>query len=449
MAQVILIEENKVLNDLISVNLTTYLGVDLIQRKNSADTISLLAILPTIDIIITTKETINEATAEILSGYIKENHLAVNLIILGADSGDNDFTITIANPKDWEQVIHSTAKILGISDDVLKKKAIPDYIPIPVQYFLNLELVNCNVFIRIKSTPTEYQFIKRIHNGDSITKDSIKRYIAQGLSHFYISKADQKNFAIFLSNRLVEKIDSTDTDDTERIQIMGESFAIVIEEIHNLGFNSETIQLADSIISNMVKNFDKFPEMSGLLHKVINSETGYLYQRSHMTSVVACEMVKNLKIKNERAYEIVAYAAFFQDIKLAEREEFAKINSLEDLQARKLNEEDWDLVLNHANRAALLVERHAAEAPEGVNDLIRHHHGVKNGIGFGKAITDLPDLSKIFIIANQFVFELLQYKEKGGEPKSITDELFKRFPGMEIAIIIKSLEKTLKKVKPK
>lgn len=448
MAQVILIEENKVLNDLISVNLTTYLGVDLIQRRNATDTISLLAILPTIDLIITTKNTVNESTAEVLSDYIKANHLAVNLIILGADSGDNDFTITIPNSKDWEQVIHSSAKVLGINEDVLKKKAVPDYMPIPVQYFLNLDLVNCNVFIRIKSSPTEYQFIKRIHNGDSFTKDSIKRYMAQGLSHFYISKSDHKNFTIFLSNRLVEKMDSPDIDDTQRIQIMGESFVVAIEEIHNLGFNSETIQLADTIISNMVKNFESFPEMSGLLHKVINSETGYLYQRSHMTSIVACEMVKNLKIKDENVYEVVACAAFFQDIMLAEREELAKLNSFEDLVAAKVNEEDWDLVLNHANRASQLIEKHA-EAPAGVDELIRHHHATINGIGFGVTIKDLPDLSKVFIIANQFVFELLQFKEKGGEPKSLIDELFKRYPGMEVAIIIKSLEKTLKKVKGK
>lgn len=41
MAQVILIESNNTMNDLISVNLTTYLGVDLIQRKNAQDTLGL------------------------------------------------------------------------------------------------------------------------------------------------------------------------------------------------------------------------------------------------------------------------------------------------------------------------------------------------------------------------------------------------------------------------
>jgi hypothetical protein len=59
----------------------------------------------------------------------------------------------------------------------------------------------------------------------------------------------------------------------------------------------------------------------------------------------------------------------------------------------------------------------------------------------------LPDLSKIFIIAHHFVLELLKFKENGGEPKPLTEELSKRYPSPEILIIIKSLEKTLKKKK--
>ena len=53
MAQVILIEDDKNLNDLLSTNLNSYLGVDLIGQDNAQDTLGLLAILPNIDIIIT------------------------------------------------------------------------------------------------------------------------------------------------------------------------------------------------------------------------------------------------------------------------------------------------------------------------------------------------------------------------------------------------------------
>lgn len=445
MAQVILIENNKTLNDLISVNLTTYLGVDLIQRKNAQETISLLAILPHVDLIITSLKIDEEPSAELLAQYISSRKLETGLIVLGSQQKTkNDFTITIPNPKDWEQVIHASAKVLGINENVLIKKVIPDFLSVPVRYFLNLDNVNCDVFIRIKKSPTEYQYVKRIHNGDTFSKESIKRYLEQGLFHFHISKDAYKNFAIFLSNRLVEKIDSPQIPPTEKIQIMGESYEIAILEIKKLGFNSETIQLSEAIIQNMIKTFEKSPEMSNLLHKVINSETGLLFQRCHMTSIVASEMIKNLNYGDRRAFEKIAYASFFHDIMLAENEKLSKINSFAELEKAQLHEEDWDLVFNHAMEASILIRRHP-EAPQGVEDIIKHHHGASNGKGFSQAIDKLPDLSKIFIVAHHFVLELIRFKEQGGEPKSITDELFKRYPGPELTVIIKSLERTLKR----
>jgi len=447
MAQVILIEDNKTLNDLISVNLTTYLGVDLIQRKNAQDALSLLAILPNIDLIITSEKIGDEKTGEALAQYIDSNKLDTGLIVLGSSAvAQNDFTINIPNAKDWEQVVHASAKILGINENVLAKKAVPDYIAVPVRYFLNLDYVNCDVFIRIKKSPTEYQYVKRIHNGDTFSKDSIKRYMDQGLENFHIDKDSYKSFTIFLSNRLVEKIDSPNMDETKKVQIMGESYDVAVREIAKLGFNSETIQLTEAIIQNMVKNFEKSPEMSNLLHKVINSNTGLLYQRCHMTSVVASEMIKNLKFDDPKAYEKIAYASFFHDIMLADREELTKINSFDELEKANLSEQDWDMVFNHAMEAAVLLRKHP-EAPTGADEIIKHHHGATNGKGFSNSIEKLPDLSKIFIIAHHFVLELIRFKETGGEPKPVTEELYKRYPSPDVAIIIKALEKTLKKKK--
>lgn len=447
MAQVILIETNKTMNDLLSVNLTTYLGVDLIHRKNAQDVLNLLAILPSVDLIITCPKVDGEDTANTINDYLIENNLEIALMVLGGSAKKNtDHTIAIDSDKDWEKVIHTSAKVLGINEDVLLKKAVPDYVAVPVRYFLNLDTVNCDVFIRIKKSPTEFQYVKRIHNGDSFSKDSVQRYIDQGLESFYVPKDHHKNFAIFLSNRLVEKIDSPQLNETQKIQIMGESYDIATKEIMKLGFNSEIIQLTDTIIDNMVKNFEKSPEMSNLLHKVINSKTGVLYQRSHMISVVACEVIKNLKLSDPLANDKIAFASFFHDIMLTDREDLVGINSFEELEKAQLNEADWDLVFNHANEASQLIKNHP-EAPVGADEIIRHHHGAFNGKGFSNAIEKLPDLSKIFIIAHQFVLELMRFKENGGEPKPITEELFKRYPTPDVAIIIKALERTLKKKK--
>lgn len=447
MAQVILIEDNRTMNDLISINLNTYLGVDIIQRPNAQETVSLLSILPNIDLVIAKDSIGDEKTAQLISDYISENKLEVSLIILGStDVKASDHLINIPNEKDWESVVQTTAKSLGIKDDVFVKKVIPDYVPVPVRYFLNIDSVNCDVFIRIKKTATEYQYVKRIHNGDTFSKESIKRYVDQGLENFHIPKEHHKNFTIYLSNKLVEKIDQPNIEEAQKIQLMGESYEVAIKEIAKLGFTSETIQLTDSIVNNMMKIFEKSPEMSNLLHKVINSKTGLLYQRCHMTSVVSGEILKNLNIEDREIFTKLSYASFFHDIMLADHEELTKINSFEELEHAGLSEEHWDMVFNHAFESSILIRKHP-EAPAGVDEIIKHHHGASNGKGFSNNIDKLPDLSKIFIIAHHFVLELVLFKERGGEAKPITEELYKRFPSPDSMIIIKALEKTLKKKK--
>jgi response regulator RpfG family c-di-GMP phosphodiesterase len=268
--------------------------------------------------------------------------------------------------------------------------------------------------------------------------------LEQGLEYFYISKDSNKNFTIFLSNKLVEKLDTPDMDTTQRIQLMGDSYEIAINEIRKMGFNSETIQLTEAIIKNMLKNFEKNPEMSNLLHKVINSQTGLFYQRCHMTSIVASEMIINLKIADTTAFEKIAYASFFHDIMLLDKDELTKINSSEELEMANLSENDKDMVINHALEASLLIRKYN-NAPDGAEVIIKGHHGNSNGKGFSNSIDKFSDLSKIFTMAHHFVLKLVHYKEVGGKPESITGELYKRYPGPELAIIIRSLEHTLKK----
>lgn len=447
MAQVILIENDETLNDLLSVNLTTYLDVDLIQRTNAQDVLSLLAILPNIELIITPMRVGDELTSEILENHILSNKLDTGLIVIGSDQkAKNDFSVNISDPTDWEKVITATAKILGTDEDVLAKKAAPDYIAVPVKYFLNLDSSNCDVFIRIKKSSTEYQYVKRIHKGDTFSKDSIKRYLEQGLENFYVPKNDHKSFAIFLSNRLVEELDTPDMDVSRKVSIMGESYEISIKEITKLGFNSENIQLMESIIVNMLKNFEKTPEMSNLLHKVINSEIGIIFQQTHMISIVACEILKNLNHNDPKAYEKIAYASFFHDITLADHEKLSKINCYDELEKANFNERDWNKVFNHAHEAAELIRKYA-DAPVGADEIIRCHHGTTNGKGFSNEIEKLPELAKIFIIAHHFVIELFRYKESGGEPRPVTEELYRRYPTPSVVNIIKALEKTLKKRK--
>lgn len=446
MGQIVLIEENPSLKELLSINLTTYVGVEVIPRRNANEAIELLKILPNIDLVICSNKIGDEKTAQLLVDYINSNKLDTGLIILGGSAKSNsEHAVIIENANEWEKVINTSAKILGISQEVLSKKILPDYISVPVHYFSRLKTSCCDVFIRIKKGPEDFQFVKRIHSGDAFSKTMIKRYVEQGLTHFYIAKDTQKNFTNFLSDQLVELLEANFDQIDDQIEAVADSYNVATREILKLGFTSATVQLTDSIVENMVDIFHKSSEMSGLLHKIINSKSGYIYQHCHMTSVVASECIKNLGIDTKIDHEKLAYAAFFKDISFIEDEDLAKISTYEELEASEISEEDWDLVFNHALEASVLIRKHP-EAPIGVDEIVKHHHGSMNGKGFSTAnVSKLTELQQIFLISSEFVKELMDYREKGGKPTPIIDELYKKYPTPDMVTVIKALEQTLKR----
>jgi hypothetical protein len=443
MSQVVLLEENQILNELISINLVNFLGIELIKRKSADTVLSLLDLLPEVNLIICQYEIGNENTAAIIQQYILLKKLDIGLMILGGPGSlDNEFTLTIKNPKNWEAVIDNAAKILGITDDVLAKKAIPDYVPVPVNYLLNLESVSCDVFIRIKQTPTTYQYVKRIHQNDNFTRDVILKYKEQGLEFFYIPKDQKKDFTTYLSNILVQKLEAPNLGLTPKLDLMGESYEVATKEILKLGFTTETIQLTEAIIHSIIINTEKSPELSFLLHKVINSKTPHLFQRCHMTAVIAIECLKNLKQNTHEAVLAVTFAAFFNDILLAEDLNLININSVQELANTTISVQERELVLNHALHGSQLVKKYP-NIPKGVAELIKEHHGVSHGLGFSSEIETFSALSKVFIISYEFVLAFVRFKENKGEPRPITSDLYKKYPGDSCKTVIKALEKSL------
>lgn len=448
MAQVILIEDNKNLNELLSLNLSTYVGVEVIPRNNAQDAIDLLTLLPNVDLIICRSSISNEPSAAMLVEFIKKTKRDIGLIVIGDPPDDaQDLAVVVEDEKAWESVIQLCAKMLGVSPKELQERVLPDYVPVPIHYFYPLSFSCCDVFIRIKKTPEEYQFIKRIHSGDSFSKDMVRKYEEQGLSNFYIPKEMKKNFTNFVSDQLVSRLENDQLHPEEEIQLLNASHSIALKEIQKLGFTSATIQLSQTIVKSMVNSFKKNPEMSGLLHKIINSQSGLVYQHCHMTSVVASECLKNLDLDRRDAHEKMAYAAFFKDISLIDKPDLTMITSFTELEQAQLSEEDWDLVFNHALEASVLVQKNH-EAPFGIDEIIKNHHGSSNGKGFGQMNIGKMSLhSQIFIIACEFVKELLIFKEKGGKPSPIIDEMYKKYKDPETVKVIKALEFTLKKSK--
>ena len=119
--QILLIVSKPVVKDLLSINIKSFLGVDVIVRTNSAEAVDLLAILPEIDLIISDKE-----SAFAMAEYLTNNKKQTSLIVLGDKteeiSGIYPITQFLAE-SDWEEIVTLSAKSLGIRWYFKEKKA--------------------------------------------------------------------------------------------------------------------------------------------------------------------------------------------------------------------------------------------------------------------------------------------------------------------------------------
>ncbi len=450
MAQIILIEPDETLRELLTLNLTTYVGAEVIPKDSFAEALMLLQIIPNIDLVISRKIDTQGATSKEICDFIREHERETSLIISGSEAVDKldlGIALEVHDPFDWDQTIQLAAKTLGVTQDLLEKKVRPDYVPIRIKVFRHLTATPCDVFIRIKRGPGDYQYVKRLHSGDVFAEQMINKYIDQGLSNFYIPKDYLANFTNFVSDRFVERLEAITWQSDEDFEVVGESFDQTLESAREVGFSSATIQLAEAVMNSMLDSVQTSSEMGPLLQKVLNSPTGLIYQHGHMSAIVAIEILKASGLGSQHNLEKVSYAALFKDVMLSDHEEWLLIDSFEELENRHLPESDWDRVFGHALDSAALIQN-ARDIPIGVEELIRHHHGTSNGKGFSLGqIDNLPEISVVFILAVDFVNQLYLYQQrKDPNAKPVIGTLKERFAhSKKAARFLSELNKRLKK----
>lgn len=450
MAQIILIEPDETLRELLTLNLATFVGAEIIPKDNFAEALTLIQIIPNIDLIIARKIDITGAHAHSLSDYIRENERETTLILSGeaeVAGSIKEQAVLFDNPMDWEKIIQAAANALGVTGEILAKKVRPDYVAVRINIFRHLTSTPCDVFIRIKRGPGDYQYVKRLHSGDAYSVQMVSKYIEQGLTHFYIPKDYLINFTNYVSDSFALGLENLNWSDKNSFEFLGESYGQTLQNAREIGFSSATIQLAEAVMKSMVASAEISKDVGPLLQKVINSPTGLNYQHGHMSAIVALEILKATSLDTKHNLEKISYAALFKDIMLTDRDEWMLIDSFEELENSHLLEADWDRVFSHALDAAVLVQK-ARDIPIGVDELIRHHHGTSNGKGFSLGqIDNLPEISLIFILAVDFVNQLFIFQKNSSEnAKPVIATLKERFAHSERAgRFLGALNKRLKK----
>lgn len=437
MSQTILIETNNDLKKLFTLNLQTFVGTDVIQRENAQDTLALLKILPQISLIITRSSVGNEKTAKIIHQYLKDEGLTTSLIVLGACPEVANEVLCLEDPISWEIVIKEAAKRLHVELDTTKKIK-TNYVPVSLHYFYEITRTPCDIFIRIKKGKDEYQFVKRIHQKDTFDIETIRKYEEQGLKEFYISADYIQYFTNFVTNELVTKLEDENLSLEDRIMTTSYAHEIVRERLQQLEIDQACIELSETSINSMVKSVRHSPEVVNLLRFLFSNKVSYAYQHAHLLALI-CHYIlsKQSWYKNEHL-NILSFVSFFADATLKTIPQM-RISSLTELENSELSDEEKEQVMYHARDAVNLLNLHP-DATEYIKTVLLQSHGTLNGVGFADDPSEeLHPLSKIFIIADNFV-KILLNPDLPSTKKEILEMMSKKYSGSSYQKIMKALE---------
>lgn len=337
------------------------------------------------------------------------------VIIIG--EYDQSFTNyeTIGERLILEELNRVVIKKLKLKREDYAHLKLPDYIPIPVADLLGLRIVPCDLYIKLNKKEGE-DYLKRFKQNDDFSEDDIKTYREAGVTHLFVRKDERDIFYQgFTKDSLIKLREFPAAGIDEKVKISSSIFQTSSHFVRELGLSEATIQVVETSIKSL-QQLVTADKLGNLLKKLLQSEESYSYRRSAMISAISYHVLPEMDWGNgdqlQQIFQKIHTVSFYHDLNL-ENEDHLKILFKDQFVSNsKLTSKERDIVLNHAQKMATLMQG-IPKLPQGVDIIVKQHHGQSNGIGFpDKLSSSISPLAIFFIVIEHFVTLLLEYKEK-------------------------------------
>ncbi|WP_127716983.1 HD domain-containing phosphohydrolase [Halobacteriovorax sp. HLS] len=448
MSQALIISDNEVLNDLYSVNLEVYTGTNVTVKRNCDEAIKLLELNPNFDVIISLCMLSDIDSGSIIYQHLVENDIDSPLIVVGKKSDVPKDVPQVVGCYDIKNLIRNVAKVLEISAKDMVDKAVPDYYPVPIKLFYNVQKVPCDIFLKLKKSMTDIEYPKIFSKGDSPSV-GIKKYLDEGVHFLYVDSTMRLEIINLASACILTELNALGdpgVTDEKKIEVIEQGIEIVADKLFTENeVNEEIIELSKSCMSSVKDVVENNPKLKNILKLLTANRASYLYSHSIIATYVATHIVKTISWGGESHIDKINFVFFFHDLYLApiyskypelKYEEEALFNS-------KLEDSEKEVILNHAKLAADALANYP-RLPLGADQIILQHHGMTSGQGFAVNFKDdISPLAKVMIIAEGFTEELLRTLEDTTAEKLTKPEIIKalhiKFPRHTYKKIIETL----------
>lgn len=417
--KILLVEPNESVGELIAKNLEREFGAKITHLKTAQEGLGLIKKGEYFDLFVVrnnSEETVDKAQEPIAALFLNAIYdlsLETPLIVIGEFEHTYKKFAMVSDRLRIEELNRLVLKALNLKKEEFSHLKLPDYIPFPINYFYLMNLSPCDVYIKLaKKTGDEY--VKRLNFGENFTKENLKKYEDLGLREFYILKEERELFMNGLLTQSLRNLRQPHTID-EAVVKTGDSFVISSDLIKSLGITSTCVAMVDQTVHQIRTQITKTDKLGTLLRKLLDNQLSYSYRRSYLICLMSYTLLPKMEWGSQEQQSVMleklSMVSFFHDIYLLEEEKLLKIMDNEVLKKAQLSSRERDAVLNHAHQAALLAQSYP-RLPQGVDIIIKQHHGVSNGVGFPEALTaGISPMAIFFVVIEDFVTCILENSE--------------------------------------
>ena len=435
MKTTLVVENNSQLADFYGINLHTWVHSNCVHFKQASNLIEFLQKQKTMpELIITRGKIGSEQTADAIADYLAKANITIPMIIIGTSHIDKADVVHLESSLDIKGLIQASAKALNVTAKNMANLEIPDFFEIPIQNFQLIAYTICDVY-RQEESEEHKLFLKTF---DEVSQNDLKDLMTQKVSSLFIKKEERLKFVTNINQEIASKLQLKDLNEDEQINAVEMSQELLQEKIERIGITPETVELATRNMKFMINSAKKAPGLKNLLKRLLKNKAGYLYKHSQILTYVSAHIMDHLDWGNEEQKTKLQFISFFHDITLQNSDQ-ARIHSEKELKSSELNEKEKELVRRHAQLTATIISKYP-NSPVGVEQIIKQHHGVANGLGFSEHYSqNISPMAIVFILAEDLVGSLIE-PPKDFSYKDKISEMRETYPTQRFKKIIDVLE---------
>lgn len=427
MSLTLLVENNPMIESFYMLNLSTWLGLDILPKKKAEFAIKLLEseAVDTIKLIIVRAVIDKEDSARMIVDFLAKRGLKIPVIEIGPGKEIPGCFAHVPNSLQLKFLIQSCARALNITAKDMSAKVVPDFFPIPIVYFKVIRRSVCPVYSQNHDDPKKYDL--RLNKLQDFDESMITSMIQEGVTHLYVNKLDRLEFVNNVTSELMTKLEGTDLSPDEALSAADKSMELLSKKLLSIGVTEETVKLAKTQMDVMRKNVKTSPKLAKLLERMLSNKTSYLFKHTQILTYICLHIIKNIDWGNAEQEEKISFIAFFHDIVL-ETDKQAQIKSTLELKKAEFDTAERTLVERHAQMSAEFVSKFP-HSPMGADQIIRQHHGTLNGVGFSEHYgNNVSPVAVVFIVAEEFTRIILKRETGPFDRAEMLKELKEEFP---------------------